>query len=302
MISFTLMKKFVETHASITASKYLLVMILIVLGTFFLGSALSAIFINSLGVQKDLTKNELFVANMLPFLVGFIILFFAIQKILNQKFSFVVTSRLKIDFKRILIGFGSWFLVLLVLFLITLAGSDHNIQWNFDSNKFWKLVPICLLFTPIQTGMEEFIFRGLLIKLFGKIMSKGVFIIVVTGLLFGAIHLGNPEIIQMGWIAVSFYVISGFFTSFITIMDDGLELSWGFHIANNIYGILILTNDWQVLQTDALFLDTSKPGMGWEIIAIMVLFYPLLLVIFSKVYRWSHWKERLFSSLTKTDK
>lgn len=44
----------------------------------------------------------------------------------------------------------------------------------------------------------------------------------------------------------------------MALMDDGLELSMGYHAINNIFAALILTNEWQAFQTDALFYGSCK--------------------------------------------
>ena len=103
----------------------------------------------------------------------------------------------------------------------------------------------------------------------------------------------NPEVISLGWFAIVFYMLSGVFAALLTIMDDGIELSWGYHTANNFMGLLVLSNQWQSLKTDSLLLDTSKPAVGWGLVIILVVCYPLMVFILSKIYRWTNWKTRL---------
>jgi uncharacterized protein len=105
----------------------------------------------------------------------------------------------------------------------------------------------------------------------------------------------------LGWFAVAFYVFSGIFTALITVMDNGLELSWGFHTANNFFVVLIVSNTWQVLQTDSLFIDYSKPSAGWDLIVILAVLYPLMLLIYAKIYRWKGWKVRLLDSKNRNE-
>ena len=129
--------------------------------------------------------------------------------------------------------------------------------------------------------------------MFGKATQKGIYLVLINGVLFGALHLMNPEFRELGAPAAIYYVVSGMFTSLITIMDDGLELSWGFHLSNNLFGIVIVTNNWQVIQTDALFIDTSIPVIGWDMYVTMFLFYPLMILVFWLVYRWKNWNKVL---------
>lgn len=295
------MKKFFEPDLSISAGKYLLIIALLLLGTVFLGSALTSGIVIILDSPAGFSKNQMFAINMLPFIVALLIIWISVRFILKKPFTFLLTSRPRLDIKRIVLSFSLWLVIVLSLFIFAVTDISGQIRWNFNPDKFYILLALTLVFTPIQTGMEEILFRGLLFKLFGTFMPRGVFIVLTSGILFGAIHLGNPEVINVGWFAIFFYVFSGFFTGILTLMDDGLELPWGFHLANNLFGILILTNDWQVLQSDALFSDKSPPGAGWDMILMLLLFYPMMLFIFSKVYRWSNWKERLFGRINATN-
>jgi uncharacterized protein len=93
-----------------------------------------------------------------------------------------------------------------------------------------------------------------------------------------------------------YYIGTGLFLGLLTLMDDGLELSMGYHAVNNIFAALILTNDWQAFQTDALYIDHSAPTFGWDSLLTIILVQPLLLLIFSKIYKWKNWKEKLFGS------
>ena len=78
-------------------------------------------------------------------------------------------------------------------------------------------------------------------------------------------------------------------------MDDGIELSMGYHAVNNIFASLILTNDWQAFHTDAMYIDRSEPIFGMESFLTILVLQPLLIILFSKVYRWKNWKKKLLN-------
>ncbi|MDC1186818.1 hypothetical protein N8079_03230 [Crocinitomicaceae bacterium] len=69
-------------------------------------------------------------------------------------------------------------------------------------------------------------------------------------------------------------------------VDNGLELTIGYHFANNIFAAIVLTTNWQAFQTDALFMDTTPPVLGWEIFLSLFLFQPLFFFYFNKKYKW----------------
>jgi hypothetical protein len=80
-------------------------------------------------------------------------------------------------------------------------------------------------------------------------------------------------------------------------MDDGMELSLGFHAANNLVGALLVTSDWSVFQTNSVLRDVSTPSAGYEVILPVFLIFPILLYIFSKKYNWTNWKEKLTGNI-----
>jgi hypothetical protein len=81
-------------------------------------------------------------------------------------------------------------------------------------------------------------------------------------------------------------------------MDEGIELALGFHAANNLITALLVTSDWTALQTNSLFKDTSMPGGLSEIFIPVFIIFPILLVIFSKKYKWTNWKEKLTGKIS----
>jgi hypothetical protein len=104
-------------------------------------------------------------------------------------------------------------------------------------------------------------------------------------------HIGNPEIEAIGYHVLSYYMIIGIFLGCLAVFDNGLELSIGFHAANNMFAALIVSNDWQVFQTDALFLDYSTPEFSLNMLLLSIAFLLVLVLIFKKIYRWKSLKE-----------
>jgi uncharacterized protein len=84
----------------------------------------------------------------------------------------------------------------------------------------------------------------------------------------------------------------------MTLMDEGMELSLGFHAANNLIGALLVTTDWSVFQTHSILKDISEPSAGFDVIFPVIIIYPLLLFIFSKKYQWSDWAAKLTGKTT----
>jgi uncharacterized protein len=247
-------------------------------------------FLSLLEAQEILGNQLFFILQLMPFVVGLLALMIAVPWIMKRKIVTIFTSRDSLDLKRVGFSFLCWLSFLLLIFLISYLLQPQSIRWNMNPSTIVGLILISIFIVPLQTTFEEVIFRGLLFQGIGLITRNGILTISITGLLFGLIHAGNPEIAVLGKAILLYYVASGIFLGLITYMDAGLELSLGFHAANNIFGALFLTNNWQAFQTDALFIDTAPPSVGLDVLFIPLLGYPLLLLIFTKKYAWN-WKE-----------
>jgi len=121
----------------------------------------------------------------------------------------------------------------------------------------------------------------------------------ITSVCFGLLHGANPEVEKLGYISMVFYIGTGFFYGITTLMDEGTELAIGLHAINNIVAAFFVTTNWTVFQTDALFVDTSEPSVGWEMFFPVLVLYPILLFVFSKKYGWKNWKEKLTGKIEK---
>lgn len=220
-----------------------------------------------------------------------------VLKIHQQSFKSLVTGRKTISIKRILFSFTvvGGFIVISTTVDYFVNPSDYI--WNFDWKLFSILLVIAVLMLPIQTSVEELIFRGYLMQGFGIISNTRWLPLMLTSFLFGAMHFSNPEIQEFGIYAKLFYIGTGLFLGIITLMDDGMELALGFHAANNLISALLVTAHYSVIQTDAILKQVSEPAVGATILLPLLIIYPILLFLFAKKYQWTHWKERLLGAL-----
>ena len=220
-----------------------------------------------------------------------------VLKIHQQSFKSLVTGRKTISIKRILFSFTvvGGFIVISTTVDYFVNPSDYI--WNFDWKLFSILLIIAVLMLPIQTSVEELIFRGYLMQGFGIISNTRWLPLMLTSFLFGAMHFSNPEIQEFGIYAKLFYIGTGLFLGIITLMDDGMELALGFHAANNLISALLVTAHYSVIQTDAILKQVSEPAVGATILLPLLIIYPILLFLFAKKYHWTDWKERLLGAL-----
>jgi uncharacterized protein len=248
-------------------------------------------------LMQTLEKNLTLFLLLFSFFVALIGIYFVVRLIHKQRFIDIITTRVHIDWKRFFFAFGIWGVFQTVMIFISYYLAPEDFIWNFKLNQFLILAVIAIVMIPIQTSVEELVFRGYLMQGFGLLAKNRWFPLVLTSVIFGTLHIANPEVAKMGYITLVYYIGTGFFLGILTLMDDGLELSLGFHAANNLVAALLITSDWSAFQTYSVFKDISEPSAGLEIITPVLVIFPMLLFIFSKKYKWTNWKERLTGNL-----
>jgi|TARA_B110000091_G_scaffold140105_1_gene149723 hypothetical protein len=130
-----------------------------------------------------------------------------------------------------------------------------------------------------------------------KLLRRNSTPLFITSFAFGLLHFWNPEVSKLGYLILVHYVATGLFLGIITLMDDGMELALGFHAGNNLLIALLVTADWTVFQTNSVLKYIAEPEVIYSTIISVLVIYPLLLIYFSKKYKWSNWREKLFGKI-----
>ncbi|AOW10514.1 CPBP family intramembrane glutamic endopeptidase [Flavobacterium gilvum] len=230
---------------------------------------------------------------LIPFVFALGGIYFAVRFLHRQKFISIITSREKMDWKRVFFSFGIWSVFTIISTLLMCYVSPDDFKFNFQLVPFSILVVIASLLVPIQTSVEELVFRGYLMQGFANLFKNKWFPLLMTSCVFGLMHFSNPEVAKMGNIIMIYYIGTGLLLGIMTLMDEGMELALGFHAANNLIGALLVTSDWSAFQTYSIFKDVSEPVAGLDIILPVIVVYPLLLTIFGMKYKWSGWRDKL---------
>ena len=220
-----------------------------------------------------------------------------VKKLHDLPIMSVLSSRKKIDLERVLYSFMLWGTVVSAFVFLEYSLNPDNYVFNFKVKEFLILAVIAILFIPIQTSVEEIVFRGYLMQGFGHWLNSRFMALFLTSTVFGSLHLANPEITALGYEFVILYITVGFVLGIMTLMDDGLELALGFHAANNLIAALLVTADWTVFQTESILIDISEPSLGITDWITPFIVFPILLAVFARKYSWTNWKEKLFSKV-----
>ncbi|MGX7666633.1 CPBP family intramembrane glutamic endopeptidase [Flavobacterium pedocola] len=245
--------------------------------------------------------NVTFVMMVLPLSLMLLGLLFWVKFLHNQSIRSLTTARKKVDWSRILFAFLLWGSITALMTIAAYFSAPENFVVNFDPAAFFPFLILALILIPMQTSFEEYLFRGYLMQGFGIFTNSRLIPFMVTSVLFGLMHIANPEVGKMGMVIMVYYIGTGFFLGLITLMDEGLELALGFHAANNLVGALLVTADWTAFQTNSVLKDISEPNAGFDVMVPIFIIFPILIFIFAKKYKWSGWKEKLFGRLAEAD-
>ncbi len=167
-----------------------------------------------------------------------------------------------------------------------LTGDTQQIRWNFKFSEFWPLLCVGGLMIPLQAAAEELIFRVYALQGLYLRTKSAWASILISALLFAFMHISNPEIAAMGYGLLLYYLMAGIFLALISVQDDGLELALAFHIFNNLFGVLVVSNSWHVFHTEALFLDQRPPGSLLLHLGSGLFIFAGLYFVLAKIFNW----------------
>jgi uncharacterized protein len=234
-------------------------------------------------------KNVGFLLMIAIFLFALVGLWVVATQVHNKKIKDFITPFSKINYQKILFGFGLWMLLSLLMEGINYMMAPDTYIFRFEVSSFIPLLIISLVFLPLQTSFEELFFRGYFMQGIAFFSKNKWLAILLSSIFFGYVHGANPEVAKYGfWTMQIYYVTAGLFLALITVWDDGLELALGVHAATNIFGATLFTYEGSVLQTDSLFITTqinpllmTIAFMGASIVFI---------IICHRVFKWPSWK------------
>ncbi len=248
-------------------------------------------------IFSGIPKNTLLFLMLLPFAISLLGLWLVVVKLHEQSFRSIISSRTKVDWRRVGFVFLLWGAMICGFTVVDYFMSPEDYEWNFKLLPFLVMFAVGIIMFPLQTTFEELLFRGYLLQGFAR-LTKNVWLpLVLTSVLFGSLHFFNPEVDKLGNWLLLYYIGTGLFLGLITIYDQGTELALGFHAANNFFSSILVTASWTVFETHAILTDTSEPQMDFEVFLPLLVFFPLLFFIFGKRYNWTFSLQPLFKKL-----
>ena len=187
-------------------------------------------------------------------------------------------------------------------FLIAMAvcAVAYGISFLFSSSevelipgigqKLWlAFLPMALTGVLLQTGAEEVLFRGYVQQQLAARFRSPILWMILPSALFGVLHW-QPDVMGDNAIyVVAAAALFGLLAADLTAKTGALGAAWGFHFANNVVAILIVSLDGPLsglaLYTASvdpasleirplIFLDMGTTVVTWLIIRTIVSRFP----------------------------
>lgn len=242
-------------------------------------------------------KNMALLVMLQMFTVALLFFIFAAKVLHKRTLTSFITGYSKFRWKDYWSAFAIVLFFMVIVMTVSYFAEPDEFILQFDLKKFLGLLAIALVFLTIQTCTEEIFFRGFLTQGIGKLFNSRFLALIIPSIVFGAMHLANPEAMEHGvWNVLPLYVLMGVSFGVMTLMHDGAEVAMGYHAANNISIALLVTSPEAVLQTNSIFRTTEVQNLNEQYIALFVS-QAIILAIFAWKYKWKNWDKKLFGKL-----
>ncbi len=232
-------------------------------------------------------RNILLLLELGMFVFAFLGFYVGLRRIHQKTLGSVLTGYSRFRYKRFWFSFMVWGSLITIATLISYFLDPSEFKITFDPTGFFISVVVLLILMPIQTGIEELLFRGYFTQGLALVFRNGIVPLLLTSALFGMAHLSNPEVQKFGWpIMLSYYIGSALFMGLLTLLDEGIELAFGLHFANNFVSALLVTSPNSVLKSYSVFEakveDPHSEIFIWLVMALVSF------MIFWLRYRWKN--------------
>ena len=241
-----------------------------------------------------ISQNMGLIIMLAPMVLTFFTLIIAMRFLHGHSLINVFTSFNPFRWKNFFFAFTFWGILLVTADLVSYRLNPENYVFSFEPQNFYPLLIIAIFLIPLQAGAEELYFRGNLFQGIGILFHSRTAAFLITSILFGLMHFGNPEVKEFGFgISMSYYIGFGLLMGLLVLLDGGLEMPLAIHAINNIYGAVFVGYSGSVLQTPTLFKLKE-----YDSVAMLILFIcssVFFILLGRKVFKWKMFKDEVVS-------
>lgn len=226
-----------------------------------------------------------FFLSVFPFVLAFLAFVYMVKPLHERSLRSVINGGRNIRWGRILISAGVWTLISACYLWLAIKTDPDNFTLINNSRSLLILAVLAVLLIPFQAGFEELLFRGYLMQGFAVLARNRWLPIVATSVLFGLMHSLNPEVKEYGFLTMMpQYIFMGLIFAIPAVMDDGIEVAIGAHVANNIFLSVFLTTSDSALQTPAMYEQINI--YPWKDFGGLVIMAAIYLTAMALIYKW----------------
>ncbi len=226
-----------------------------------------------------------FFLSVFPFVLAFLAFVYMVKPLHERSLRSVINGRQNIRWGRIFVSAGIWTLISACYLWFAIKTDPDNFTLLNNSRSLLILAVLAILLIPFQAGFEELLFRGYLMQGFAVLARNRWVPIVATSVLFGLMHSLNPEVKEYGFLTMMpQYIFMGLIFAIPAVMDDGIEVAIGAHVANNIFLSVFLTTSDSALQTPAMYEQINI--YPWKDFGGLVIMAAIYLGAMALIYKW----------------
>lgn len=208
-------------------------------------------------------------------------LYIGVRFIHRRKFISIINTDSKFSWRRLLKGGIVWLSILSLGTVLALIFEPTSLKFTFNANLFIILLILSLLVFPIQASFEELFFRGYLMQMVGLKTKLPVIPLIVTSVIFAALHYFNGANTLMSVDIVLQILIIGITLGIIALGENRIETAMGVHIANNIFVSLVVNSpDAYSQNLPSLYTSTGAPDPLMDTLILAIYAAVLLVIIF----------------------
>jgi membrane protease YdiL (CAAX protease family) len=160
---------------------------------------------------------------------------------------------------------------------LVLWAVEYDAVVNLPLSIWAMVLPLTLLGLLVQTGAEEVLFRGYMQSQLAARFRSPLVWLVVPSLLFGIVHFDAVTAGDNVWMVVGSASVFGLIAADLTARTGSIGAAWGFHFANNVMAIAIISTDgtitglarWVTPYTLAEY-DASAPAILMDVAMLVV--------------------------------
>lgn len=190
-----------------------------------------------LSLTQEALQFALIFASVIAFLPGLWLVLPWLHKRARLTF---LTAHARFSWARLWLSFGAAMAIFLASLFFVLARDGGPPALHVEPARYLVFIALGILLVPAQVFTEELLFRGYLTQAVGRVTGSLALRLFIPAALFVGLHLANPEVSHNALAAVAGYALVALYLGVLTLRGNGLEEAIGFHLANNLFVLLVV--------------------------------------------------------------